>query len=106
MACRDGLRARVRESLGCVMGRGFDRVFSSLSDEIVARVVAELRERDGSRREDGYLAPEGAAAYMGVSRKRVHDLTSMGALVPDGRDGRTPLFTRETLDAYVRSDSP
>jgi len=26
----------------------------------------------------------------------------MRVLVPDGRDGRTPLFTRATLDAYAR----
>jgi excisionase family DNA binding protein len=51
---------------------------------------------------DGYLTPDAAARYLGVSRKRIHDLTSMRAVVPDGRDGRTPLFTRETLDAYVR----
>lgn len=35
----------------------------------------------------GYLAPEAAAAYLGVSRKRIYDLTSMRVLVPDGRDG-------------------
>ncbi len=52
-----------------------------------------------------YLAPAAAAEYMGVSRKRIYDLTSTGALVPDGRDGRTPLFTRETLDAYVRGSA-
>jgi hypothetical protein len=51
---------------------------------------------------DGFMAPQAAADYLGVSRKRVHDLTSMNALVPDGRDGRTPLFSRATLDAYVR----
>lgn len=82
-----------------------------LSDEEL-RCLAEalaplLLDRVGGGQEqpeaaDGYLAPEAAARYLGVSRKRIYDLTSMRALVPDGRDGRTPLFTRETLDAYVR----
>lgn len=53
--------------------------------------------------DDGYLTPSGAAAYLGVKAKRVYDLKSMGAIKPDGHDGRTPLFTRATLDAYVRS---
>jgi hypothetical protein len=55
--------------------------------------------------EDGYLAPAAAARYLGITRKRVYDLTSARALVPDGRDGRTPLYTRSTLDAYARSSA-
>jgi hypothetical protein len=54
-------------------------------------------------RDDGYLAPAAAARYLGISRKRVYDLTSCRAIVPDGRDGRTPLFLRATLDSYARS---
>lgn len=52
---------------------------------------------------DGYLPPTGAAAYLGVSRQRIYQLTSGRALCPDGRDGRTPLYTRRTLDRYVRA---
>lgn len=48
------------------------------------------------------MAPGDAARYLGVSRKRIYDLTGSRALEPDGRDGRTPLFRRGTLDAYVR----
>lgn len=48
-------------------------------------------------------APEGAAAYLGLTRKRIYDLKSAGALTPDGYDGRTPLFRLSTLDNYVRS---
>lgn len=51
---------------------------------------------------DGYLPPTRAAAYLGVSRQRIYQLTSGRALCPDGRDGRTPLYTRRTLDRYVR----
>jgi hypothetical protein len=65
-----------------------------------APLVAELL---GDHPDEGYLNPEGAARYLGVRRKRVYDLKSMGVLVPDGYDGRTPLFARSTLDAYVRS---
>jgi hypothetical protein len=70
-----------------------------------AAVVLEQLRAQAPERADGYLRPDGAADYLGLSRKRVHDLTSMGALVPDGRDGRTPLYTRATLDAYVRSQA-
>ena len=52
---------------------------------------------------DGYLTPQGAAEYLGVKRKRIYDLTSARQLVPDGRDGRTPLYRRSTLDRYARA---
>jgi hypothetical protein len=55
--------------------------------------------------DEGYLAPAAAAAYLGVTRKRIYDLRSSRALVADGYDGRTPLFTRSTLDAYARRDN-
>jgi excisionase family DNA binding protein len=54
---------------------------------------------------DGWLTPAAAAKYLGVSRKRIYDLTSARALVPDGRDGRTPLFKRAVLDDYARSSA-
>jgi len=83
-----------------------------LSDEELRRLAEALAplllDRLGAGQEqrepvdDGYLTPDAAARYLSVSRKRIYDLTSMRALMPDGRDGRTPLFTRETLDAYVR----
>lgn len=68
-------------------------------DELAARLAPRLARADEPR--DGYLAPEAAAAYLGLSRKRVYDLKSSGALEPDGYDGRTPLWSRATLDAYV-----
>lgn len=72
-------------------------------DALAARVATRLGPLLlGQRQPGGFLNPEGAASYLGVSRKRIHDLKSMGALVPDGFDGRTPLFTRESLDAYAR----
>lgn len=49
-----------------------------------------------------YVTPAAAATYLGLSRKRIYDLKSSGALIPDGYDGRTPLFSQTTLDAYVR----
>lgn len=75
--------------------------------EALAPLLLDRLDAGQEQREpvDGYLTPEAAARYLGVSRKRIYDLTSMRVLVPDGRDGRTPLFTRETLDAYVRADA-
>jgi hypothetical protein len=70
--------------------------------EQVATVLAErIVARLPSPSDDGYLAPAAAAEYLGVSRKRIYDLRSARSLRPDGYDGRTPLFTRATLDAYV-----
>jgi len=52
----------------------------------------------------GYLAPAEASAYLGLSKKRLYDLKSSRTLEPDGDDGRTPLFTRQALDAYVAGE--
>jgi hypothetical protein len=71
---------------------------ATLAAEILASAPADA----GGERPDGYLPPARAAAYLGVSRQRIHQLTSGRALCPDGRDGRTPLYTRQTLDRYVR----
>lgn len=75
-----------------------------LIEEIAQRAARLLRDElqpAPEEPEQRYLTPADAAAYLGVRRKRVYDLTSAGVLVPDGRDGRTPLYTRETIDAYV-----
>jgi hypothetical protein len=84
-------------------------------DRAIVEVLVREVERDpglagrladalGVRTEpaDAWLAPDAAAAHLGVTRKRVYDLTSSRALIPDGRDGRTPLYRRSTLDEYAR----
>ena len=48
-----------------------------------------------------WLRAEDAAEYAGMSRKRLYDLNSSGALPADGYDGRCPCWRRETLDAYL-----
>jgi hypothetical protein len=75
-----------------------------LVDNLADAVAERLRDQDGEQVPEGWLAPKAAADYLGVDRRRIHDLTSLGALEPDGRDGRTPLFLRETLDRYARSE--
>ena len=79
-----------------------DITLAQLADRLKPFLLAPLTPAE---RPGGYVAPAAAADYLGVSRKRIYDLTSMGSLVPDGRDGRTPLFTRETLDSYARGRS-
>lgn len=64
--------------------------------------LAELAPGPAPTEKDGWLTAADAAHYLGVTRKRIHDLTSARALVPDGRDGRTPLYQCSTLDAYAR----
>jgi hypothetical protein len=81
------------------MLRADDRFVEALA-ATVAEQVADLLH--GTAAEDeGYLNPEAAGRYICVSRRRIHELTSAGLLTPDGYDGRTPLYRRETLDEYV-----
>ena len=56
------------------------------------------RPSEGFAGADRWMPPSQAADYLGVPRRRIYDLKSMGALEPHGYDGRTPLFKRSTLD--------
>jgi hypothetical protein len=76
-----------------------DTAIDALADRILAGLLKHCQLGDTTR---GYMAPKAAADYLGVQPKRIYDLKSAGALVPDGYDGRKPLFTRETLDRYVQ----
>jgi len=78
-----------------------DEELRRLAEALAPILVHRLGQQEQAPTSEGYLAPDAAARYLGVSRKRIYDLTSMHVLVPDGRDGPTPLFTRATLDAYV-----
>jgi hypothetical protein len=76
-----------------------DERFVELLAAMVAEQVAERLQPEGE--DEGYLNAEAAGRYLGVSRRRIHDLTSARLLAPDGHDGRTPLYRRRTLDEYV-----
>jgi len=71
----------------------------------IARHLSSAMSYDTSAIDNGFLAPQAAADHLGVTRKRLYDLKSMRAIEPDGFDGRTPLFTRDTLDNYARSSA-
>ena len=86
--------------LGMPLLRADDRFVEALAIS-VAEVVAERLRDDDAEEETGYLNPEAAGRYICVARRRIHELTSAGLLVPDGYDGRTPLYRRRTLDEYV-----
>jgi hypothetical protein len=78
-------------------------------DALAATVAEQVADRlQGAAEGEGYMNPEAAGRYICVSRKRIYELTSAGLLTPDGHDGRTPLFRRQTLDGYVqkRGDDP
>jgi hypothetical protein len=84
-------------------------VSESLLGELASCVVIEMERRglvigDGGPAgvDDGFLDTSGAADYLACSRKRIHDLTSMGVLRPDGRDGRRPLYLRSSLARYAK----
>ena len=75
---------------------------SEALDELARLLAPRLVANTPAAPPAGYLASAAAAAYLGLTRRRVYDLCSSGALEPDGYDGRKPLWTRQTLDAYVR----
>lgn len=81
--------------------RADERFVEQLADTLAERIADRLQGQDGD--EGGYLTAEAAGRYIGVSRRRIHNLTSAGLLTPDGHDGRTPLYSRSTLDDYVRN---
>jgi hypothetical protein len=87
------------QSFGMPLLRADDRFVEALAATVAEQVVDRLQ---GEAAEDeGYLNPEAAGRYICVARRRIHELTSGGLLVPDGYDGRTPLYRRRTLDEYV-----
>lgn len=88
-------------STGMPVLRADERFVEQLADTLAERIADRLQGQDGD--EGGYLTAEAAGRYIGVSRRRIHNLTSAGLLVPDGHDGRTPLYSRRTLDDYVRN---
>jgi hypothetical protein len=84
---------------GLPMLRADDRFLAALADTVAEQVTERLR--DEGVEGEGFLNPEAAGRYLCVPRRRIHELTSTGLLVPDGYDGRTPLYRRRTLDEYV-----
>jgi hypothetical protein len=79
-------------------------IVAGLDDQALAALAARLAPHLPDRHADEWLAPAGAARHLGVTVRRIHDLTSNGRLTPDGRDGRRPLWRRSTLDAYAAGD--
>ncbi len=80
-----------------------EEALDALAERLAPRLEVRLGRRPGAEvGAEHWMPPADAARYLGLTRKRIYDLTSMRALEPDGRDGRTPLFLRDTLDAYAR----
>jgi len=88
--------------LGLPLLRADERFVEALAAAVAEQVVDRLREEEAED-EEGYLNAEAAGRYIRVPRRRIHELTSAGLLVPDGYDGRTPLYRRRTLNDYVTS---
>lgn len=88
------------QPFGMPVLRADDRFVEALAAVVAEQVVYRLHEEEAED-EEGYLNAEAAGRYICVPRRRIHELTSAGLLVPDGYDGRTPLYRRRTLDEYV-----
>jgi excisionase family DNA binding protein len=74
-----------------------------LVDALAGRVVELLAERGALGAPvtaEGWIGVDEAAAYIGKPRSRLYDLAERGAL-RHGRDGRSLLFRRSDLDAYL-----
>jgi len=97
-----GTRAQGERAMpsGLPLLRADDRFVETLAAAVAEQVVDRLHGEEAED-EEGYLNAEAAGRYICVPRRRIHELTSAGLLVPDGRDGRTPLYRRRTLDEYV-----
>jgi hypothetical protein len=80
-----------------------DDALDALAERLAPRLEAGWR--DTAPVLNRWMAPAAAADYLGVKPKRIYDLKSARAIEPDGYDGRTPLFTRATLDGYARGRS-
>jgi excisionase family DNA binding protein len=73
----------------------------ALVEQKVREVVAEML---GSKpEEDPWLNSDAAAQYLGVSRQRIHDLSSTGRLRRYGEKGERLYFRRSDLDRYMET---
>lgn len=79
--------------------RADDRFIDALAEVVADQVAQRLEAKFGE--EPGYMDAAAAARYLGTTRRRIHELTSVRALRPDGRDGRRPLYRKASLDLYV-----
>ncbi len=76
---------------------------AAVVDAIALRVVELLDERAAlaGGQPEPWISVEEAATYLGKPKSRLWDLAAQGA-VPHGRDGRSVLFRRSDLDAYLQ----
>lgn len=81
---------------------------TALEAFIEQKVRAAVAEALGERPDqDPWLdSSAAAAAHLGVSRQRIHDLVYSGALPRVGEKGERLFFRRSTLDAYREGRSP
>lgn len=89
------------------MNGGFALAFpDELVDAIAHRVVELLEERAAvaATEPEPWISAEEAAAYIGKPKSRLYDLAAQGA-VPVGQDGRSRLFRKSDLDAYLLNHS-
>lgn len=73
----------------------------TLSDDQIAEIARQVAEFNAEREDDSYLGYAAAAKFLGMTRKAVQRVREKGILVPDGYNGRNPLFLKSTLRAAV-----
>jgi Helix-turn-helix domain len=73
---------------------GLEPLVSQLVNERIRQAL------DGQTTEDPWYDSAAAAQYLGVTRQRIHDLSSQGLLPRVGEKGQRLYYKRSTLDAY------
>jgi hypothetical protein len=69
------------------------------------KVRAEIAIRNAllGRAPDAWFTPPEACLYLGIAPRTLRNARDAKRLVPDGRAGRTPVYRRSTLDAFLAS---
>jgi hypothetical protein len=94
-ATRRRLSREANTATGCrVSIVGLEDLIARLVDERVAAALAKWGDADP------WLDSAAAAEYIGVTRQRIHDLSSQGLLPRVGEKGQRLYYKRSTLDAY------
>jgi excisionase family DNA binding protein len=108
---REAGRAETRaaQADGCAYDEGrrvtaiVDALLAELDDDALDALAEMLAPRLADRLNVGaspWLNTEGAAQYLGCTRRRLYDLVQLRMFDPR-RDGRRLLFRRADLDGYL-----
>ena len=71
-------------------------------DALAQALAPRIAEINREREDDRFLGYAASADFLGMTVKAVQRMREKGILVPDGWNGRNPLFLKSTLRAAVQ----